>query len=74
MICNNNNIITDIHILYCTFYLVRIIQWSRHNYKMTSLKGEWIYVPYCLSDHVLTSIAPVDIINIKRLHLIKLND
>ena len=37
-------------------------------YKMTSLKGEWIYVSYCPSDHVLTSIASVDIINIQRLH------
>ena len=30
-------------------------------YKMTSLKGEWIYVSYCLSDHVLTSRASIDI-------------
>ena len=37
-------------------------------YKMSSLKGEWIYVSYCPSDHVLTSIASVDIINIQRLH------
>ena len=41
-------------------------------YKMTSLKGEWIYVSYCLSDHVLTSIASVDIINILRLHQLTL--
>ena len=69
MICNNNNIITNI---FCTCYFgedyLVVKTWTpdmdNMTYKMTSLKGEWIYVSYCLSDHVLTSRASVDIINI----------